>query len=227
MNIRIKLLLALLLVTASKTVFAQIPTRVGFLPSINYNHKLNTNWDVNLKYESRHFVYNNNTSESRDFNYNYGLSDFSALVGRKVGLNSKVVAGFLTRIEPDIVVYRTIQQFIFQTKLASFRLAHRIAADQTFSPEENPEFRLRYRVSAEIPLSGLKVDVKEFYIKFNTELLNSLQNDEYDLEFRVVPNIGYVINDQQKIELGLDNRFDSLIDNETRLTSWISINWYL
>src|SRR5690606_27540432 len=133
----------------------------------------------------------------------------------------------LTRIEPDVVAYRTIQQFIFQTRLESIRFAHRIAADQTFSPDENPEFRLRYRLGAEIPLSGLKVDIKDFYFKFNTEILNSIQNDEYGLEFRIIPNIGYVINDQQKIELGLDNRFDDFINNEPELTSWISINWYI
>ncbi len=37
---------------------------------------------------------------------------------------------------------------------------------------------MRYRLSAEIPLSALKVDVKEFYFKFNTEALNSIQDNK-------------------------------------------------
>lgn len=226
MNIRIKLLLAFLLLTTSKNVCAQIQTRVGFLPSINYNHKINKVWDVNFKFESRHFVLENNTSPSSDFKYRYSLSDFSALVGRKAGLSSKVVLGFLTRVEPDAVSFRTIQQFIFQTKINTFRVAHRIGADQTFASNEFTEFRLRYRLSFEVPLAGQKVDVKEFYFKFNTEAINSIQNNVYDLEFRIVPNIGYVINEQHKVELGLGNRFDSFIDNQTRLTSWIALNWY-
>ena len=205
---------------------AQVQTRIGFIPSINYNLKINNNWDVNLKYESRHFVFDDEISEGNNFAYNYSLSDVSVLVGRKTGLGSKVVLGGLTRIEGDVLSYRAIQQFIFQSKFETFRMAHRLSTDQTFSSREIPEFRLRYRISAEVPFSGLKVDVKEFYFKFNTEVLNSFQGDAYDLEFRVVPNIGYVINKRHKIELGLGNRIDSFIDNDTRFTSWITINWY-
>ena len=227
MNIKIKILLLLFMLISSKKSFAQIQSRVGFLPSINYNHKINKVWDVNFKVESRHFVFDNNTSQSSNFKYNYSLSDASVLTGRKVGLNSKVVIGFLTRIEPNAASYRTIQQFIFQTKLDNFRIAHRIATDQTFSSTKSTEFRLRYRISTEIPLSGLKVDVNEFYFKFNTEVLNSIQNNVYDMELRAVPNIGYVINERHKIELGIDNRFASFLDNQTRFTSWITINWFL
>jgi len=227
LNISIKLLLVFIIFINSKNIFAQTQTRAGFIPSINYNHKIDKVWEVNFKFESRHFVFDNTTSQSDDFEYRYSLSDVSALVGRKVGLNSKVVLGILTRIEPDALSYRTIQQFIFQTKINNFRVAHRIATDQTFSSNESTEFRLRYRLSAEIPLSGLKVDAKEFYFKFNTEALNGIQDNEYDLELRVVPNIGFVINEQHKIELGLDNRFVSFIDNQTRFTSWVTINWFL
>jgi hypothetical protein len=227
LNIRIKLLLVFFILISSQHICSQTQTKAGFLPSINYNHKINKLYEINFKFESRHFVFENNASQSSAFNYEYSLSDVSALIGRKVGLNSKVVLGVLTRIEPDVVSYRTIQQFIFQSKIENFRVAHRIAMDQTFSSTESTEFRLRYRLSAEIPLSGLKVDVKEFYFKFNTEVLNSIQDNEYDLELRVVPNIGYVINEQHKIELGLDNRFVSFIDNQTRFTSWITINWFL
>jgi hypothetical protein len=212
---------------ASKNIFGQVQNRVGILPSINYNHKINKNWDVNLKYEERHFIYEKNSLEKGNFKYEYSLNDFSVLIGRKTGLNSKVILGALTRFEPDAVFYRSIQQFLFQTKINTFRVVHRLSTDQTFSSNEFTEFRLRYRLSAEIPLSGQKVDVKEFYLKFNTEALNSIQNNIYNLEFRIVPNIGYVINEHNKIEIGLDNRFASFIDNQTRLTSWITINWFL
>lgn len=228
MNISIKHLLVFIVLINAMNIFAQAQaqTRAGFLPSLNYNQKTDKVWEVNLKLESRHFVFDN-TSQDSDFEFTYSLSDVSALVGRKVGLNSKVVIGILTRIEPDAVSFRPMQQFIFQSKIENFRIAHRIATDQTFSSNESTEFRLRYRLSAEIPLSGLKVDVKEFYFKFNAEALNSIQSSEYDLELRAVPNIGYVINEQHKIELGLDNRFVSFIDNRTRFTSWITINWFL
>lgn len=227
MNIRSTLLVVLIILMGSKHGGAQTQTRAGFLPSINYNHALNKKYEVNVKLESRHFVFEDNTSQNSNFKYRYSLTDVSALVGRKVGLNSKVVLGFLTRLGPVTTSYRSIQQFIFQTKIGNFRVANRIAADQTFSSIQAAEFRLRYRVSAEIPLSGIKLDVKEFYFKFNTEALNSIQDSEYDLELRVVPSLGYVINEHHKIELGLDNRFGSFIDNQTRYTSWMTINWFI
>ncbi len=213
--------------SASTAIFPQKQVRAGFLPSINYNHKLNNYWDVNFRYESRHFVFEDNPSQGSVFKYSNPLTDVSVLVGRKAGLNSKFVIGFLTRLELDAIAYRTVQQFLFQTKINNFRVVHRIAADQTFSSNESTESRLRYRLSAEIPLSGEKLDVKEYYLKFNAEALNSLQNGFYDLELRVVPNIGYVVNDRHKIELGLDNRFVSFIDNKSRFTSWVTINWFL
>ncbi len=227
MNTKTKLFLVFLIIINSKSICAQNQIRSGFLPSINYNHKVNKYWDVNFKFESRHFIFDNTTAQSSNFKYNYSLSDLSALAGRKVGLNSKIVLGALTRIEPNALAYRTIEQFIFQTKIGDFRVAHRIASEQTFSSNESTEFRLRYRLSAEIPLSGLKVDVQEFYFKFNTEVLNSIQENEYDLEFRIVPNLGYIINERHKIELGLDHRFDSFLNNKTRFTSWFTINWFL
>ena len=110
MNIRNKLLLIFIILLSSQNICAQTETRVGFLPSINYNHKINKLYEVNFKLDD-------NASQDNNFKYDYSLSDISALVGRKVGLNSKVVLGILTRLEPDAVSYRTIQQFIFQTKI--------------------------------------------------------------------------------------------------------------
>ncbi len=227
LNIRLNLVLVLLLMPKAAIIHAQAQTRLGILPSVNYNHKVNNDWEVNFRFESRHFIFEDYPSRDDDFKYQYSLSDFSTLIGRKTGLHSKVVLGVLARAEPDALSYRVIQQFIFQTTIQSFRVAHRISTDQTFSSTEYTEFRIRYRLSLEIPLSGLKVDVKEFYFKLNAEAINSVQDRVYDLEFRVVPNIGYVINGQQNIELGLDNRFDSFIDNQTRLNTWITITWFL
>jgi hypothetical protein len=201
----------LILLVSAQRLCAQKQTEVGLLPSINYNQKLKKGWDINFKFESRHFVFEKNAFQKSDFAYTYNLSDFSFLVGKKTGLNSKLVIGALSRIETDSKTYRTIQQFIFKSKISSFSVAHRLATDQTFSADQFPEYRLRYRLNAEVPLSGQQVDVKEFYFKFNSEVLHSLQNNTYDLEFRAVPNIGYVTNKPQKIEFGLDNRIDSFL----------------
>lgn len=222
---KLSALLILFMVLTKLPVTAQI--RGGILPTINYNQRINKLWEANLKLESRHFLFQRNPFMQDHLDYEYSLSDLSLVVGRKISLSSKLVVGALLRLEPEGVAYRTIQQLIVKSKINTFRVAHRFVADQTFSAQEAPEFRLRYRLSGEIPLSGQQLDVQEFYVKMNVEMLHSLQSKVYDLEFRIIPHLGYVINKQHKIELGLDNRLDSFLGEQTRFTTWFCINWYI
>lgn len=206
-------------------VFGQV--RMGSLPSINYNHKLKEFWELNFKIETRVFLFQQDTRVPSPWQTAYDLTDLTLLGARKIGLNNKVVLGGMVRTSTEGWTYRTIQQFIFNTTIQNLRMVSRVATDQTFSTQELPEFRWRYRASTEIPLSGQKVDATEFYLKINLEKLSSLQAGVYDLEFRAVPHIGYVVTPQHKIELGLDTRLDSFLEGTPRLTTWFSINWYI
>lgn len=107
------------------------------------------------------------------------------------------------------------------------RLAHRVVADQTFSESEATEYRLRYRLAAEVPLNGQSADAKEFYIKISNEYLNSVQSAEYDLEIRLVPLLGYTVTEKHKIEAGLDYRVNSFLGHNARHSFWISLNWFI
>jgi hypothetical protein len=207
-------------------VKAQSQLNVGILPSANVNLKLQRGWELNIKYESRHFIYQESQNPEDQFGYDYALSDFTFLAGKKVGINNKVIGGLMLRTEEGSVAYRSIQQFIFSTS-GRFRIVHRISTDQTFSSEEDTEFRLRYRISSEFPLNGEKLDAHEFYFKVNNEYLNGIQGNRYDLEIRIIPLLGYMINNKHKIEIGLDNRIDSFLNQETQVTSWIALNWFL
>jgi hypothetical protein len=149
------------------------------------------------------------------------------ITAKKVSLNSRVSGGYLIRIRDKDLIHRIIQQYTIVQKMTSFRLAHRFASDQTFSLNESPEFRLRYRLTSEIPLNGQSVDPKEFYIKINNEVVNSFQNSDYDLEIRIVPFLGYGITDSNKIEIGLDYRANSFLNYSTRHNFWVSLNWFI
>ena len=107
-------------------------------------------------------------------------------------------------------IHRIIQQFTITQKLYSSRLLHRIRTDQTFEKDEALQLRLRYRLSWEKPLSGLKVDANEFYLKINNEYLGMLQEGKGDLEIRGLANLGYSISDSNKIESGVDYRVEQL-----------------
>jgi hypothetical protein len=151
----------------------------------------------------------------------------SLITAKKIGLNSRVAGGYLIRFEGSELFHRFIQQYIIVQKMAGLRLAHRFLSDQTFSTSEKPEFRIRYRITSEIPLDGASVEQGEFYVKINNEYINSVQALEHDLEIRLVPLLGYDISDSLKIETGLDYRVNSFLNNNPRHSYWIAFNFFI
>lgn len=218
---RIRRIFWALLVVAPVVNYAQGNNQFGLLPSFNLNLKLPRDWALNFKAESRQSI-----REGDDFDYEYLLTDLSMAGAKKIGVNTRLVIGYLMRLEDEGTQNRTIQQLNIVKRYVNVNLAHRIAADQTFADEEAVEWRLRYRLSVEIPLGGQSLDVHEFFIKANHEYLNSLQGEKYDLEIRGVGFIGYVTSPVSKLELGLDYRIDSFINGRARNRFWLALNVY-
>ncbi len=199
---------------------AQASHQLGLLPSINLNKKLPKDWSLNFKAESRQSLYRGG------FDYEYLLTDVALVAAKKIGINTSAAAGYLMRIDAEGVRHRAIQQISFVKRYAGFRLSHRVSADQTFENGDAPEYRLRYRLSSEVPLQGLSLDPKEFFLKLSNEYLGSMQHDDLDLEIRAAAFIGYAISPKQKLELGLDYRLDSFIHGQARNRYWIGLNFY-
>lgn len=218
---KIRRILWVLLVVAPVVNYAQGNNQIGLLPSFNLNLKLPDDWALNFKLESRQSF-----REGKDFEYEYLLTDLSLAAAKKISAHSRVVIGYLVRLEDEGMQNRTVQQWNIVKQYVKVNLAHRIATDQTFSDEEAVEWRIRYRLSAEIPLNGQTLDVHEFFIKANHEYLNSWQTDVYDLEIRGVGFIGYVTSPASKLELGLDYRIDSFLKGQARNRFWIALNVY-
>lgn len=215
-----------LILLSSLAALAQPNYTVGVLPSINLSTSLPQGFKINLNTESRQTFFNKSPNQNRDFEYEYNLTDITLIVSKKVGLNKTLAAGYLFRINEGALQQRSIQQFIVSTKYENFIISHRIATDQTYLKDESTAFRLRYRISAGIPLNGQTVDPGEFYLKLNHEYLNELQDGIFDLEIRVVPFLGFEISDKNKIELGLDFRINSFLEGASQSRYWTAINWY-
>ncbi len=205
---------------------AQSSYQFGILPSLNINKKLPNDFKLNFELESRQELKSGLFNMPGDFNFEYELTDFSVLASKKIAINKSLALGFLARISDGKLTGRSIQQYIVTTRYPGFILSHRVSADQTFSKDEGTEYRLRYRLSSEIPLNGQSVDPKEFYINLSNEYLNSLQDNTYDLEIRVGPFLGYKFMDTKKLEFGLDYRINSFLKNSPGHRFWIGINWY-
>jgi hypothetical protein len=121
---------------------------------------------------------------------------------------------------------RLIQQYILVNRLSSFKLSHRFGTDQTFGGQEEAVFRFRYRIAAELPLSGQSADPHEFFLKISNEYVSRLEDSAYDLELRGLGFLGYVLNPRAKLELGLDYRISSFLHQATRQRSWLAVNLY-
>lgn len=200
---------------------AQNIHQVGLLPTINVNKKLQKDWSLNLKHETRLRLFHDEIESM------FVLSDFSFAGAKKLGVRTKIVGGYMLRLEEGGPAHRSFQQLNIVQKYPAFRMAHRIATDQTFEDKGAPEFRLRYRLSSEIPLNGNTLDPKEFFLKVSNEYLNGVKENEYDLEIRGLGFLGYAINEKSKIELGLDYRLDSFLSGGSRNRHWIGFNYYL
>lgn len=209
------------------SALAQSTYQLGALPSLNINKKLQNDWSVNTKLESRQLFQKGEINGISDKEYSYILTDLSLIAAKKIGLNSRIAAGYLVRLKNGVFFHRFIQQYVLIQRMTGFRLAHRIMFDQTFSEAEDPEFRFRYRITSEIPLDGETINPGEFYLKLNNEYVHSLQASEYDLEVRLVPLIGYDISKKFKIETGLDYRVSSFINDKTKHSYWVTINLFM
>jgi len=206
---------------------AQSDFQSGLLPSINLNNKLKNDWSLNFKIESRQILKQGNLGDDNPIFYDYELTDYSFLTAKKIGINKTIAIGYLIRIRDQKPTHRFIQQYVITKNYNTFRLSHRFVSDQTFDENEAMELRLRYRISTLFPLNGHTADPKEFYIKVNHEYLNSFQNNEYDLEIRLIPFLGYTVNKHNKLEFGLDYRVNSFLENETSNRYWLSLNWFV
>jgi hypothetical protein len=224
-NMARKANLAFLALLFAGSLNAQDSFQVGFLPGINFQGNLKNNMALNLKVESHQQFLSGLYGKTADFHYRYSLTNVSLITYKKVGQKTTLGAGYLVKNTEDIYYHRFMQQYITFKKFRIAQVRQRFMTDQTFSQEEKAEYRVRYRITAEVPFKGPDIDTKELYFKLNNECLNSLQDKHYDLEFRIVPLVGYEFSDASKLEWGLDYRIGHLMSDQSLSSLWLSVNW--
>ena len=196
----------------------------GLLPDIVLSYKLNENYGVIHKLESRLPVYD---SESNSFEVNFERLDFQSFLERRIGLFSKAAMGYQFRINnTEDNEHRFIQQFTWSDNFKRFRLGHRLRADQTLTESNAPEFRLRYRAKIQLPLQGNELDPGEYYLSLADEVLSVFQSSDWGLDNRVVVRLGLYINDKNKVETGLDWRMEGFSTDNTEHSLWFALSWY-
>jgi hypothetical protein len=218
--------LLILLLALPWAAWGQARYQAGWLPAVNLHKKLPKGWAANFKSEFRGEWRAGTLGEPASSRQGYLLTDLSAQVARKVGVRGWALGGGgLMRLrrqgEP---VWRSIQQASITQRLPRFSLGHRIVTDQTFATGRAAVWRLRYRAAAAFPLRGAETDAREAYFKLGNEYLGIKEGPSLELEIRLLPMLGYEINDRNKLEVGLDYRLQGLGASHR---FWLSANWFL
>ena len=197
---------------------AQEVKQYGILPKITSSLKLSEKLKWVNSVESRTIIFDN------QWTFTHNLIDVSTLLSTRIASNQSINLGYLARIRDGKIAHRLIQQYNIVNLADGYRLAHRLGIDQEFQQESSPRFRIRYRIFYEKPLEGQKIDLREFYLKLGVESLYNFKVD--DLEFRALPFLGYRLSEKDKIEVGVDYRWEELLAGVRTNKNWIRVTWY-
>ena len=174
--------------------------------------------------ETRHFVFDNTLQDKSSVRYN--LTDLSAFLNYKLNQHISFNLAYTLRVQRNLLSHRAIQQLLVNHQFKAFSLQQRLGFDQTFNVEDFAVYRMRYRLSFIIPLKGKSLEEKECYLNLANEYMGSTQNKVLDLEARIIPKLGYVVNKNNKFEFGLDYRVTNFIQGSARSVYWWNFTWY-
>ena len=206
---------------------AQHRYRLGAHPTLNLSRELAPQWKLNLKLESRQLARQGQWGAAAPWQYDYVRTDAALAAAYKTSAGQSLAGGYMLRLTNGQSVHRLSQQYSWVRPFRAVRLAHRLAADQTFAPDEAPLYRFRYRLGLDRALNGESVDPGEAYLKLTHEYLYQLTANQTDLEIRLSPVWGYAFSDANKLELGLDYRLDSILSGKPRSSFWGVVAWYV
>ena len=216
----------LILIIAQCLIAISQGDRYGILPQLKLNFSIANNWKCYSSLESRQIFMHNNGTGPSEFNYLYERTDLS-IVLKKRGLGLSYGFGYLFRVKEGEIVHRYIQQIAWVNDISSFKLGNRLRADQTKTRFSKMRYRIRYRFTFEIPLSGHSVDKNELYLKFNNEYLGIYEDSNIGIEIRCLGALGFNIFSHNKLEIGTDYRVSDFSDDARLRQLWLTMAWYI
>lgn len=199
----------------------------GFFPEAQLSTKIKS-VSLTAKIESQHGLVDAGNETPTDYGYYHDRTDFQGFVGTSLNPFVKWAVGYQYRWDGEgDHNHRSIQQVAWVQKKTGYRLAHRVRADQTYASGEVPLYRIRYRLSLELPLSGANIDPGEFYLVLSDEPIYGFQDGTSTLENRLVGSLGHYFSKNQKVEAGIDHRIDRFLKSGSRQRIWLKVGWYV
>lgn len=200
--------LLLLVVTGTKTVFAQDNFTLYAEPTITLNYEVATNYSHNFEVANRSYIYD----EDLEFRARHlELTHFSNL---NIGFDQSIAFGIKYRWrenfeENEENELRLTEQYNLTHRNRNLRLGNRFRAEQRILPSSTAH-RFRYRFALDTPLSGEQLDVGEAYFVISTEaLLSAAKSQKPEFDQRLTSQIGWLVNPETKLQTGLEYRIEN------------------
>jgi hypothetical protein len=187
--------------------------RLGSWNILNINVKLNPKWSFFTESQLRSLSFYN------QFHYydikaaaTYKLNkDLSATVGFGSYKTFSEGGNFNEPIQNEEI--RSWLQINIKNPLQHFTLAHRYSLEQRFT-SNGYKNRIRYRLSATIPINQRKIAAKTFYILVWDELFLT-NNEPYFERNRLFLGCGYEMNSNLTLQTGYIYQLDYKVNDET------------
>lgn len=223
-----KITLFAVLIFLSGTVSAQ-HNKVfftGIFPEISLTKKISSQYRLNFKIENQEILFDNSDSEIDNPQFTHYRTDLMMFLNREIRPGVSIAAGLFHRIQDNENANRIIQQLAILQRMRNLRINHRFRTDQTFTKNDDFEFRFRYRFTLEIPLDGVEIDPREYYMVLSNEPIFSSKGDEFEIENRTVVALGKLFNLNEKMEWGIDYRTDGFFQEGIRTRLWAKLSYY-
>lgn len=211
--------------TVSMAALAQNSYYGGLQLELKPSVAFQNDWKLSTKLSARHILFKG--SETQPL---YGVSIFNRaelelVMTKKVRKNLTLGAGYVIRDEEGYMMHRFIQQLSFSSDARNLSIGHRFRLDQSFYEDEGNAYRFRYRINFEKPLKKANGENKKSYLFVSNEYLPMLQDKKVEVETRLIPGIGFKLNDKNKLELGIDYRMERLFMANHKQRFLLNIAW--
>ncbi len=176
-------------------------------PSATYTHKVNDFWSV--------------ASQLTAIQSSVGLErmEVSVMPLRRLSPRTTIGLGYLNRVgspfeSPSVIENRFTLQYGYQHPWRIHQVSHRFRVEERIRDGEFTH-RFRYRVSLRAPIQGDRIDAGETYWLTQNEGLASFRSGDFSGENRISVHLGYLRQNLQRVEVGLQYRAESLFSRNT------------
>lgn len=166
------------------------------------NQKINQNWNWHNEIQYRNYDFIGDTNQlllRTGLGYNLTENNNNVLLGYAFVNTHKYIPNSDQKQESN--EHRIFQQFITKQNFGRLYFFHRYRVEERFMPDDF-QVRLRYFLSASIPLNKKTLDKNALYFSTYNEIFVNTEKPLFDRN-RIYAALGFVINKNFKVEAGI------------------------